>query len=127
MSRSRALVVVALVAVFVIAGGVLIYANSRSTGQNVTFNLTVTGAKSMTVDSPAGVQPDNMQAHQNDTITINIKSDQSGEVHLHVYDLPFDTVAGQTVSHTFKADKTCTCEIEWESTSTHLGTLTVSP
>ena len=127
MSRSRALIVVALVAVFVIAGGVLIYVNSRSTGQNVTFNLTVTGARSMTVDSPAGVQPDNMQAHQNDTITINIKSDQSGEVHLHVYDLPFDTVAGQTVSHTFKADKTCTCEIEWESTSTHLGTLTVSP
>ena len=35
--------------------------------------------------------------------------------------------AGQTVTHSFTADKTCTCEIEWEDTSTQLGTLTVSP
>jgi uncharacterized protein YxeA len=120
VSRTRALIVVALIVVFVIAGGVLIYANTRTGGQNVTFNLTVTGAKSMSSDKP-------LEAHQNDTITINIKSDQDGEVHLHEYDIAFDTKAGQTVSHTFKADKTCTCEIEWEETSQHLGTLTVSP
>lgn len=127
MSRARALIVVALVVVFVIAGGVLIYANTHTGGQNLTFDLTVTGAKTMTVDSPTGVQPDGMQARQGDTITINIKSDQDGEVHLHDYDIAFDTKAGQTVSHTFKADKTCSCEIEWEETSQHLGTLTVSP
>ena len=120
MSRTRALIVVALIVVFVVAGGVLIYVNGHKGGQNVTFNWTVTGAKTMTSDRP-------LQAHQNDNITINIKSDQDGEVHLHEYDIAFDTKAGQTVSHTFKADKTCTCEIEWESTSTHLGTLTVSP
>ena len=120
MSRARVLIVVALVAVFVIAGGVLIYAGGHKGGQNVTFNLTVTGAKTMTSDKP-------LQAHQNDTITINIKSDQDGEVHLHEYDIAFDTKAGQTVTHTFKADKTCTCLIEWESTSTELGNLVVSP
>jgi hypothetical protein len=48
-------------------------------------------------------------------------------VHLHVYDVIFSAKAGQTASQTFKADKTCTCDIEWETTSTGLGTLVVSP
>jgi Cupredoxin-like domain len=119
VSRTRALIVVALVVVFVIVGGVLIYANTRRAPQNVTFNLTVTGASKMS--------PNKIEAHQNDTITINVTSDQEGEVHLHEYDLAFETKPGETVSHTFKADKTCTCEIEWEETSTELGSLVVSP
>ncbi len=118
MSRNRVLIVAAVLVVFVVAAGVLIYAN-RHVGQNVTFDVTVIGGKTM--------KPSDLSAHQNDTITINIKSDTDGEVHLHDYDISFDTKAGQTVSKTFKADKTCTCEIEWESTSTHLGQLTVSP
>jgi hypothetical protein len=120
MSRARLLVAAAVVLIFIVVGGVVIYANGhRGGGQNVTFNVTVTGAKTMT--------PNQLNAHVNDTVTINITSDTDGEVHLHLYDIPFDTKAGQTVSHTFKADKTCTCDIEWESTSTPLGTLTVSP
>jgi hypothetical protein len=111
-------VIAAVLVLFVIAGGVLIYANSHK-GQNVTINLTVKEASSMT--------PSEVSAHVNDTVTIDITSDTDGEVHLHVYDIPFDTRAGQTVSHTFRADKTCTCLIEWESTSTELGHLTVSP
>ena len=127
MSRTRALILAALLVVFVAVGGILIYANSSRGGQNVTFVLTVTGARTMSVESPAGVEPENLQAHQNDTITIDITSDRGGEVHLHIYDITFDAIAGQRVSHTFKADKSCTCDIEWESTSAHLGTLTVSP
>ena len=119
MSRTRALIVATLLVVFVLAGGVLIYVNGHKGGQNLTFNLTVTGAKTMS--------PDKISAHQNDTITINIESDQDGEIHLHEYDIPFDTKAGRTVSHTFNADKTCTCLIEWESTNQQLGFLTVSP
>lgn len=119
MSRARLLIAAAVLLVFIVAGGVLIYAGQHKGGQNLTFNVTVTGARTMS--------PSNLQAHVNDTITINISSDTTGEVHLHLYDIPFNTVAGQTVSHTFKADKTCTCDIEWESTSTPLGTLTVSP
>ncbi len=118
MNRTRLLIVAVVLVVFFAVGGVLIYSNSHK-GQNVTWNVTVTKASSMS--------PDNLTAHVNDTVTINIASDTDGEVHLHVYDIAFDTKAGQTVSHTFKADKTCGCEIEWESTSTLLGTLTVSP
>jgi low affinity Fe/Cu permease len=119
VSRTRTLIVVALVAIFVIAGGILIYANTHKGSQNLTFDLTVTGGTAMS--------PSDIAAHQNDTITINVKSDKEGEVHLHEYDIAFEAKPGETVSHTFKADKTCSCEIEWEDTSKHLGTLTVSP
>jgi flagellar basal body-associated protein FliL len=126
VSRSRALVVVVLIVVFVIAGGALIYANSnKGSAKNITFDLSVTGANKMTVSG--GTDPEKLAAHQNDTITINVTSDTQGEVHLHEYDIAFNVSPGQTTTHTFKADKTCTCEIEWEETSTHLGTLTVSP
>ena len=118
MSRNRIYIVAAVLVVFVIAAGIVIY-TSRHVAQNVTFDVTVTGAKTMS--------PSNLSAHQNDTMTINIKSDTDGEVHLHDYDISFDTKAGQTVSKTFKADKTCTCGIEWESTKTTLGQLVVSP
>ncbi len=119
MSRTRVLIVVALVVVFVIAGGVLIYANTQKGGKNVTINVMVTGAKTM--------NPSEIKATQNDKVTINVTSDQEGEVHLHIYDIAFEVKPGETTSHTFTADKTCTCDIEWEETSTPLGTLTVSP
>ena len=119
MSRARIAVVIGVLLVFAVAGGFIIRANQHQGGQNVTFNVTVTGARTMS--------PSSLSAHQNDTITINIASDTDGEVHLHVYDIAFETKAGQTVTHTFKADKTCGCDIEWESTSTPLGSLTVSP
>ena len=121
MSRSRALIVVALVVIFAVVVGVVVYANTqRGTPRDLTFTLTITGGKTM--------QPSDLKAHQGDHITIDIVSDQEGEVHLHGYDIAFEaTAAGQTVTHTFTADKTCTCEIEWEETSTPLGTLTVSP
>ena len=119
MNRYRIPIVIAVVAVFVIVGGILIFANQNAGGKNVTFNVTVTGAKAMS--------PDTLTAHRNDTITINMTSDTDGEVHLHGYDIPFDCAAGQTVSHTFTADKTGDFELEWESTSTHLGHLVVTP
>ena len=118
MNRNRIAVVVGVLVVFVIAAGFLINSN-RSGGRNVTFNVTVTGGKTMS--------PSDLSAHQNDTVTINVTSDTDGEVHLHLYDITFNTKAGQTVSHTFKVDKTCTCDIEWESTSTGLGRLVVNP
>jgi hypothetical protein len=120
VSRNRIAVAAAVLVVFVVVVGVLIYTGRSQGGQNRTFDVTVTGAKTMV---PSTLEP----VHQNDTVTINVTSDTDGEVHLHVYDIAFEAKAGQTVSHTFKADKTCTCDIEWESTSTGLGSLVVSP
>jgi hypothetical protein len=82
------------------------------------LDVTVTGAKTMA--------PSDWKANQNDTLTVNIKSDTDGEVHLHGYDIHFETKAGQSISHTFKADKSGSFPIEWESTSKDLGQLVVS-
>lgn len=112
-------VIVGVLILFGAVGGILIYTNRSGGGKPVTFNVTVTGATTM--------NPATLTAHQNDTITINLSSDTDGEVHLHVYDIVFAVKAGQVVSHTFSADKTCGCDIEWESTSHGLGSLTVSP
>jgi hypothetical protein len=119
VSRTRLYIVAALVGIFIVAGAVLIYATGHRGGENLTFNLTVTGGTTMS--------PSDLSAHQGDNITINVTSDSEGEVHLHEYDIAFDVKPGQTTTHSFKADKTCSCDIEWETTSHPLGTLTVSP
>jgi hypothetical protein len=119
MSRNRVVVVAVVVVAFFVIAGYAIFATRSHGGQNVTINLAITGARSMS--------PSDLAAHQNDTVTINIASDTTGEVHLHGYDIPFNCQAGQPCSQTFKADKTGDFPIEWESTSTHLGHLVVTP
>ncbi|HSP10023.1 MAG TPA: hypothetical protein VLU92_10560 [Candidatus Dormibacteraeota bacterium] len=119
MSRTRVLILAAVLVVFAAIGGVLIVSGGHGGGQNVTFNVAVTGATKMS--------PSTLSAHQNDSVTINITSDTTGEVHLHGYDIAFSTRAGEAVTHTFKATTTCSCAIEWESTGAPLGTLQVSP
>jgi len=118
MNRYRIPIVIVVLVVFVVVGGILIFANQNAGGQNVTINVTVTGGAKMV--------PDTLKAHHNDTVTINVTSDTDGEVHLHGYDIHFDTKAGQVVTQTFKAANTGDFPIEWESTSTPLGHLVVS-
>lgn len=118
MNQSRLVIVAVVVVLFVIVGGVLIYATRSHGGAARTINVTVTDAKSMT--------PQHWTANQNDTLTVNMTSNTDGEVHLHGYDIQFETKAGQTVTQQIKADKTGTFDIEWESTSTALGDLVVS-
>ncbi|TMC13315.1 MAG: hypothetical protein E6J41_00775 [Chloroflexi bacterium] len=118
-SRNTLLVVGAAVVVFVLVGAVLIFRNQGGGGTPRTFDVKVTNASSMS--------PDHLAAKAGDTITINITSDKAGEVHLHGYDIAFDTEPGKVASHTFKADQTGDFEIEWEDTSKHLGDLAVNP
>lgn len=120
MSRLRLALVAGVLVIFIAVGAYLIFGTKKQAPQNLTFNVTVTGAKSM--------NPPELKANQNDTVTINISSDTTGEVHLHGYDIGFDCVAGQVVSHTFKATISGgPFDIEWESTSAHLGDLIVNP
>ena len=119
MSRYRFAIVIFVLLVFVVVGAYLILGNKGAGPQNVTIDVTVTGGTSM--------NPPSWTAHHNDTVTVNIKSDVDGEVHLHGYDIAFETKAGQVVSQTFKAVNTGDFPIEWESTSTELGHLIVNP
>lgn len=118
MQRYRIPIVVAVVVIFAAVGAVLIFSNQAAGGKDVTINVTVTGGTKMS--------PSNLLAHHNDTVTINVTSDTDGEVHLHGYDIHFETKAGQVVSHTFKATNTGDFPIEWEMTSTSLGHLVVT-
>ena len=118
MNRYRVPIVVAVVVIFIAIGGILIFADQNPAGKPVTLDVTVTGAKSMS--------PSDLTAHKNDTVTISVTSDTDGEMHLHGYDIHFDTKVGQVVAQTFQAVNTGDFEIEWESTSAHLGHLVVS-
>ena len=120
MSRLRLTLVAGALVIFIAAGAYLLFANKKPAAQNRTFDLTVTKATSM--------NPNEVRVNQDDTVTINISSDTTGEVHLHGYDIAFNCVAGQVVSYTFKATISGgPFDIEWESTSTHLGDLIVNP
>jgi hypothetical protein len=120
MSRLRLGIVAGVLVIFIAVGAYLLFANKKPAPQNRSFNVTVTDAKSMI--------PNEIKVNQNDTMTINISSNVTGEVHLHGYDIPFDCVAGQVVSHTFKATISGgPFDLEWESTATHLGDLIVNP
>ena len=119
MARNRLLVLAIVVIAFLGVGGFLIARSIGGGGKQVTYDVTVSG-NTMT--------PSDLSAKQGDTVTINMTGDKAEEVHLHVYDIMFQLVPGQKVSHTFKADKTCgPCDIEIETTSTEIGGLTVKP
>ncbi len=118
MNRTSAFILAAVVAAFLVVGGFLIMRTTGGGGTPRTIDLTVTGT-TMTPEKPT--------AKQNDMITINVKTDKEEEIHLHGYDIIFEGKPGQTVTRTFKADKTGSFEIEIEDTSQHLGELVVSP
>ncbi len=119
MRRGPLLAVLGVVVVFAVVGGYLVVRSQSSGGKQVTLDVTVTGASQMS--------PDHLTVAHNDTVTINVRSDRSGEVHLHGYDIHFETKPGEVASQTFHADKTGDFELEWESSSTHLGDLVVNP
>ena len=120
MSRFRLALVAGVLVIFIGVGAYLILGGKKPAPKPVTFNLTVTGAKAMS--------PSVLTVNQNDTVTINISSDTTGEVHLEGYDIPFNCVAGSVVSHTFKATISGgPFNLEWESTATYLGHLIVNP
>ena len=84
----------------------------------------------LTIEPNGGVatmKPSELKVHQNDMVTISITTDTDGEVHLHGYDHAFDCKAGQVTAYSFRADKSGTFDIEWESTGAHLGDLVVEP
>ena len=120
MSRNRAVIVAVAVLIVVVAFGVIVYMEvGQGAGQARTVDVKVSGSR---------MTPDRINVHQNDEVTMNVTADKKEEIHLHGYDIAFEVeAAGDTVKHTFKADKTGTFAIEIEDTSTPLGDLVVSP
>ena|SRR2546429_7556626 len=120
MNRIGALLIAVVVVGIVVVGGVLVLRSSGgSTGAPKTLSVNVTGTK---------MSPEKVTATQNQQVTLNLTADKQEEIHLHGYDIKFEVGgAGQTVTHSFKADKTGSFEMEIEDSSTHLGELDVTP
>jgi hypothetical protein len=120
MNRIGALLIAGVVVLVVVVGGLLIL---RSSGSSAA------GAKTLSVNvSGSRMSPDKLGATQNQQITLQVTADKKEEIHLHGYDIHFEVGgAGQTVTHSFKADKTGSFEIEIENTGKPLGELDVTP
>ncbi len=118
MRGIRIYVVITLLAVFIIGGGIVIAKQSGGGGARLTVDVSVSGDR---------MTPAPVTARQGDTITLNITADRAGEIHLHGYDIHFAGSAGDVRTHTFKADKSGTWELEYEAGAKHLGNLVVSP
>ena len=118
MNRRTATVLAAVLVLFVVIGGYVVYRQTGGGGQSLTFSLAVKGST---------MTPEHLEARQGDDITIELTADRAEEIHLHGFDLKFKAEPGKTVRKTFKADRTCSCDIEIEDTGTHLGELTVRP
>jgi len=114
------IVIAAAVVVFLAFGGYLVFARSASGGGVPrTVAVTVVGTR---------MTPRVISVHRGDRVTMNVTVDKQEEIHLHGYDIKFEAArAGDTVSHTFTADKTGNFDIEIEDTGTGLGSLQVTP
>ena len=118
MRGTRLYVATTVVALFVVGGGVLIFMTAGGGGRPRTVDVSVVGGK---------LTPAVITAREGDSLTINITADQEGEIHLHGYDIHFEGKPGEVRSRTFRADKSGTFELEFETGAMHLGNLVVSP
>ena len=114
-------IIAAVVVVFLAVGGYLIFGRgSGGGGQAVTVNVSISG----TTMQPSST----ITVHQGDRVTVKVTADKKEEIHLHVYDIIFSVEKpGDTVTHTFTADKTGSFDIEIEDTGTGIGSLVVQP
>ena len=120
MRPGPAAVIAAAVVVFLAVGGYLIFGRGGGGGgKPVTVDVSVTGTT---------MQPATISVHQDDLVTVNVTADKKEEIHFHGYDIIFSVErAGDTVTHTFTADKTGNFDIEIEDTGTGIGSLMVQP
>lgn len=119
MSRSRVLILAAVVVAFLSTFGYLVGRNTGGGGQPVAIDITVTGSR---------MSPEAPSARQGDRVTMTITADRIEEIHLHGYDIPFAVLAvGGRATHSFTADRTGAFELEIEDSGTHLGQFQVRP
>lgn len=119
MERNRIVVIAAVVVVFVAIGAYLAFTGGRGGGQHLSIRIEVNGST---------MSPVNPTATQGDSVTMTITADRKEEIHLHGYDIAFEVPGpGESVTKTFRADKSGGFEMEIEDTSTPLGTFSVNP
>ena len=64
---------------------------------------------------------------EGDTIRFRVRSQEPEEIHVHCYDITRDVPSGKTITVSFKASITGTCEVEFHNSGEEIGALTVNP
>jgi len=62
---------------------------------------------------------------EGETIRFRVRSDEPEEIHVHCYDITRDVPAGRTITVSFKASITGTCEVEFHNSGEPIGEITV--
>jgi hypothetical protein len=93
---------------------------TRPSEPEATAVITVSNAKPV-----GGVK--RLEYTKDDTISFEVRSDVSDEIHVHGYDLMKDVKAGGTVRFRFKADLEGVFEVELESRGEQIAELRVKP
>ncbi len=75
------------------------------------------------------LNPPIIKVVQGDNVTLQIWSDESGEFHIHGYDIMVQLQSGKTSTLTFRADKAGTFDVELHTSEGEiaLGSLQVTP
>lgn len=103
---------------------------TTSTATSTTTATTTTGAEVARIKVEDGVKTeglDTLSVRVGDTVRFEVEADVADEIHVHGFDLHFDTVPGQEVLVEFVAEATGIFEIELEAAGLHLLDLEVTP
>lgn len=71
--------------------------------------------------------PDTISVAQGETVVFQVVADVADEVHVHGYDLLFETVPGEPIVVEFMADATGIFEVELEESHLDLVNIEVTP
>ena len=70
---------------------------------------------------------DTLSVRVGEMVRFEVEADTSVEVHVHGYDLTFETIPGEPVSVEFVADATGIFDVEIEQTALHILDIEVTP
>lgn len=109
-------------------------AQTATTGQPptapTTAAVTTTTAAQNLIRVEGGVKvdgPDTISVAQGETVVFQVVADVADEVHVHGYDLLFETVSGEPIVVEFMADATGIFEVELEESHLDLVNIEVTP
>lgn len=95
-----------------------------------TAAVTTTTAAQNLIRVEGGVKvhgPDTISVAQGETVVFQVVADVADEVHVHGYDLLFETVPGEPIVVEFMADATGIFEVELEESHLDLVNIEVTP
>ena len=102
----------------------------RTTAPTTTAAVTTTTAAQTLIRVEGGVKvegPDTISVRQGEVVSFQVVADVADEVHVHGYDLLFETAPGEPIVVEFMADAAGIFEVELEESHLDLVNIEVTP